>query len=147
MQVGIGLMEAFYLRPCTLDYVGEADAGITYSLHSLLLCNDLAGMLRCMWKGIPIDDEHLALDVTRSVGIRGNYLAEKHTAKHCRDNYWKTRYFGAKFPLHSNLIPDKDLIERIDDDLREILANHQPDPMPDLIRKKIHAIFEKFGAE
>ena len=66
--------------------------------------------------------------------------------KHCRDSYWKTRYFGAQFPLSSNLIPDKDLIERIDDDLREILANHQPEPMPERIRAKVHAILGKFEA-
>jgi trimethylamine--corrinoid protein Co-methyltransferase len=140
-------MEAFYMQPGTLDYLGLLDGGITYSLHSLLLCNDLAGMLRCLWKGIPVDDDHLALDLTRSVGLRGNYLAQRHTANHCRDNYWKSRYFGAKFPLSMSLIPDKDLMERIDDDLREILAEHQPEPLPDPIREKVHAIYERLDTE
>ncbi len=143
IQIGIGLMEAFYMQPGTMDYLGILDDGITFSLHSLLLCNDLAGMLRCMWRGIPIDDDHLALDVTRSVGLRGNYLGDKHTAKHCRDNYWNSRYFGAAFPLSSSSIPDKELTERIDDDLREILANHQPAPLPDPIREKIYTILGK----
>jgi trimethylamine:corrinoid methyltransferase-like protein len=146
MEIANGLLEAFYLQPGTLDYLGILDSGLTYSLHALLLCNDLAGMLRCLWKGIPVDDDHLALDVTRSVGLRGNYLAERHTAKHCHDNYWKTRYFGSKFPLSSSLIPDKNLMERIDDDLREILAEHQPEPLPDPIREKVHAILGKFEA-
>ncbi len=137
-------MEAFYMQPGTMDYLGILDDGITFSMHSLLLCDDLAGMRRCMWKGIPIDDDHLALDVTRSVGLRGNYLGVRHTAKHCRDNYWNSRYFGAAFPLSSSAIPDKELTERIDDDLREILANHQPAPMPDPIRERIYAILEKF---
>ncbi|MCP4089639.1 MAG: hypothetical protein GY746_07580, partial [Gammaproteobacteria bacterium] len=43
----------------------------------------------------------------------------------------------------SSSIPDKELTERIDDDLREILANHQPAPLPDPIREKIYAILEK----
>jgi trimethylamine:corrinoid methyltransferase-like protein len=144
IQIGIGLMEAFYLQPGTLDYLGILSDGITFSMHSLLLCDDLAGMLRCLWKGIPIDDDHLALDVTRSVGLRGNYLGQWHTAKHCRDNYWNSRYFGAAFPLSSSAIPDKDLIERIDDDLREILANHRPEPMPDPIRERIYTILGKY---
>jgi len=144
IQIGIGLMEAFYLQPGTLDYLGILNDGITFSMHSLLLCDDLAGMLRCMWKGIPIDDDHLALDVTRSVGLRGFYLGDRHTAKHCRDNYWNSRYFGAAFPLSSSAIPDKDLIERIDDDLREILANHRPEPMPDPIRGRIYTILGKY---
>jgi trimethylamine:corrinoid methyltransferase-like protein len=144
MDIATGMLEAFYLQAGTMDYLGEIDEGITYSLHALLLCNDLAGMLRCMWQGVPVDEEHLALDLTRSIGLRGNYLGERHTAQHCRDNYWRTRYFGAKLPLSSNLIPDKDLIERIDDDLREILASHQPEPMSEPIRKQIHAVHERF---
>ena len=145
-DIAMGLMRSFYLKPGTMDYVGIIDGGITFSLHALLLCNDLAGMLRCMWKGIPVDDEHLALELTRSVGLRGNYLAEKHTAKHCRDNYWHTRYFGARFPLSSYPLPDQDLVERIDDDLREILSKHRPEAMPRAIQEQIHAIHAAFEA-
>jgi trimethylamine:corrinoid methyltransferase-like protein len=46
--------------------------------------------------------------------------------------------------LSSSRLPDKDLFERIDDDLREILANHQPEPLPEAIRAKIHSILGKF---
>jgi trimethylamine:corrinoid methyltransferase-like protein len=141
-DIAMGFMRSFYLKPGTMDYVGIIDGGITFSLHALLLCNDLAGMLRCMWKGIPVDDEHLALSLTRSVGLRGNYLAEKHTAKHCRDNYWHSRYFGARLPRSSNLLPDQDLIERIDDDLREVLSEHRPEAMPRAIHEQIRAIHE-----
>jgi trimethylamine--corrinoid protein Co-methyltransferase len=104
-------------------------------------------MLRCLWNGIPVDDEHLALDLTRSIGPKGNYLAEPHSAKHCRDNYWKSRYFGAKFPLASGTLPDADLLERIDEDLREILAKHRPEPMPESLRKQLRTILEKFDTE
>ncbi|MCP4400490.1 MAG: hypothetical protein GY801_24705 [bacterium] len=144
LDISTGLQEAFFLQGGTLDYLGELDDGMTYSLHALLLCNDLAGMLRCMWKGFPVDEEHLAFDVTRSVGLKGNYLGEKHTASHCRDNYWKTRYFGAKTPLSTNLVPKHDLVKRIDKDLREILANHRPKPMPESIREQVRTIHAKF---
>jgi trimethylamine:corrinoid methyltransferase-like protein len=80
------------------------------------------------------------------MGPKGNYLAEPHSAKHCRDNYWKSRYFGANFPLGSGILPDKDLFQRIDDDLREILANHQPEPMSEAMRKQLGAILDKFEA-
>jgi trimethylamine:corrinoid methyltransferase-like protein len=143
-HITAGLLEAFYMQPGTMDYLGIVDAGMTHSLHSLLLSNDLAGMLRSMWEGIPVDDEHFALDLTRSVGPKGSYIREKHTAKHCRDHYWHSRYFGARFPLSTSQLPDKDLFERIDDDLREILANHQPEPLPEAIRAKIRSILGKF---
>jgi len=146
-EIGATMMHEFFVRRTTLDYMGSLDAGITYSLHALLFAEDLAGMLRCLWNGIPVDDDHLALDLTRSMGPKGNYLAEPHSAKHCRDNYWKSRYFGAKFPLASGILPDKDLFERIDEDLREILAKHQPDPMPEALRKQLGTIQDKYETE
>jgi len=146
-EITMGMTKEFFLRRTTLDYLGGLDAGITYSMHAMLLCEDLAGMLRCLWNGIPVDDDHLALDLTRSMGPKGNYLAEPHSAKHCRDNYWKSRYFGANFPLASGILPDKDLFQRIDDDLRKILESHQPEPMPEATRKQLGAILDRFDTE
>jgi trimethylamine:corrinoid methyltransferase-like protein len=147
LDIAMGMTKEFFLRRTTLDYLGSLDRGISYSLHALLLCEDLAGMLRCLWNGITVDDDYLALDLTRSIGPKGNYLAEPHSAKHCRDNYWKSRYFGAKFPLASGTLPDTDLFQRIDADLREILAKHQPEPMPEAMRKQLGTILDKFRTE
>jgi trimethylamine:corrinoid methyltransferase-like protein len=144
-QIAAGFQKMFFTRPAVTNGMGGIDSGMTYSLHALLLNNDLAGMLRCLWNGVTVDDEHLALDLTHSVGPKGNYLAQQHTAKHCQDNYWDSRYFGAKFPRsNSPAIPDQELIERIDDDLRGILATHHPEPLPDPVRKEIRGILERF---
>ena len=145
LEIATGMASAFYTRPTTMDYLGIIDGGITYSLHALLLCDDLAGMLRCLWNGVTVDDEQLALDLTRSVGPKGNYLGKLHTVEHCRENYWGSRYFGAKYPRSSSgNIPDQDLVERIDDDLREILATHQPEPLPTVMQKEIREMLGKF---
>jgi trimethylamine:corrinoid methyltransferase-like protein len=144
-QIAAGVQKMFFTRPAVSNGMGSIDGGITYSLHALLLCNDLAGMLRRLWNGVTVDDEHLALDLTHSVGPKGSYLAQPHTAKHCQDNYWDSRYFGAKFPRsNSSSIPDRDLIERIDEDLRGILATHRPEPLPEPVRKEIRGILGRF---
>jgi trimethylamine--corrinoid protein Co-methyltransferase len=144
LEIAAGMAGMFYTRPTLVDYLGILDSGMIFSLHALLLCHDLAGMLRQLWKGIRVDDEHLALELTRSVGPKGNYLAQRHTAKHCKDNYWDSRYFGVNFPLaSSSSVPDRELFERIDADLREILAVHRPEPMPEPVRKEIRAILER----
>ena len=145
LQIAAGIEKMFFTRPAVSDYMGGIDSGIFFSLHALLLCDDLAGMLRCLWNGITVDDEQLALDLTHSIGPKGNYLGQRHTAVHCGENYWSSRYFGAKFPLsNSSIIPDQDLIERIDDDLRVILATHRPEPLPEPLRKEIRAILGSF---
>jgi len=140
------LMQTFYSRPATLDYLGSLDQGITYSLHALLLCNDLADLLRTLWQGVQIDADTLALDVAREVGARGNYLAHRHTVSHCRERLWQSRYFGPNLPLSTNERPDVDLFERIDADLKQTLERHRPTPLDAGLDTELRAIRERFAA-
>jgi len=139
-------MQTFYSRPATLDYLGSLDQGLTFSLHALLLCDDLAALLRTLWQGVRIDAEMLALGLAREVGPRGNYLAQRHTVDHCREQLWQSRYFGANLPLSSDVRPDRSLYQRIDADLRAILSRHQPVALGAELDGRLRAIRERFAA-
>lgn len=41
-----------------------------------------------MWQGMRVDADTMALGLAHEVGPRGNYLAQPHTARHCRDQLW-----------------------------------------------------------
>ena len=138
------MMQTFYSRPATCDYLGSLDEGISYSLHALLFCDDLAGLLRHLWKGFAVDEDNLALELARKVGPLGNYLAELHTVDHTRSQAWASRYLGANIPLSDDGQPDLDLFDRIDNDLRQVLKKHQPTALGDDMLKEIQAIQERF---
>jgi len=143
-EISLNMMQAFYSRPAICPYVGSLDEGITYSLHALLLADELAGQLRSMWRGIEVNDETLALNLTRTEGPRGNYLAHEHTARYCRRESWNSRYFGAHYPTSSGALLDEDLIERIDRELQDILLNHKPEPLAPGTVQEMRLIAEKF---
>ena len=145
-ELSSNLMQAFYSRPATCDYLGSIDEGMTYSLHALMFCNDLAGLLRSLWQGVTVDEASLALAEAQSVGPRGNYLALDHTASHCREQLWQTRYFGPHLPTRMSSLAERDLYARIDDDLRGIIATHTVPQLPAAVIGEIHAIRERFAA-
>jgi trimethylamine:corrinoid methyltransferase-like protein len=145
-ELTAGMLQIFFSRPATLDYLGSLDQGLTYSLHALLLCNDLAGLLRTMWQGVQIDEDSLALDLARAVGPRGNYLAQQHTVDHCREHLWQSRYFGPNMPLSSAGGADSDLYARIDRDLRELLQTHHPQALDQQLEAQLHEIRARFEA-
>lgn len=146
-EITANMMNAFYARPATCDYLGILDEGITFSSRALAFCDEQVGLLRQMWKGIRIDDEMLARDLTREVGVRGNYLAHPHTAGHCREEYWNGRYFGARFPVNSGNLPDQTLVERIDADIERMLGEHKPEKVSDTVLQQIRSIQAGFEAE
>jgi len=143
-EIAANMLQTFHSRPANCDYMGLMDEGMTYSPHALLYGNELAGLLRNMWRGVRIDDEMLAMELTHREGPRGNYLAQPHTAEHCRTELWQARYLGDKQPLSINNVPDVDLFGRIDTDLREIMASHRPEPLPGSILSEIHSIQRAF---
>jgi trimethylamine:corrinoid methyltransferase-like protein len=145
-ELTAGLLQAFFSRPATLDYCGSLDQGLTYSLHALLLCNDLAGLLRTMWQGVQIDESTLALDLARRIGPRGNYLAQQHTVDHCREHLWQSRYFGPNMPLGSAGGADNDLYARIDRDLRQLLEKHHPPALEPGLAAQLTEIRARFEA-
>ena len=143
-EISSSMMQTGFAQPATCDYLGSLDEGITYSLHALLLCHDLAGMLRCTWQGIGTDDEQLALDLTAQEGVRGNYLAQRHTAKFCRVDRWSSRYFGSNIPLSSGVLEDESLFERIDRDLRKIIDEHEPTPLDEDLKQSLEAVLARY---
>jgi trimethylamine:corrinoid methyltransferase-like protein len=145
-EISTNLMQTFYSRPATCDYLGSLDEGITYSLHSLLLCDDLAGLLRSLWQGVRIDEDYLAVSLATSIGPRGNYLGLGHTASHCREQLWPTRYFGPHIPTSASSLPDLDLQQRIDADLRQLLATHTVPALSAAVQAELEAIRARFAA-
>ena len=143
-EISTSMMQAFYSRPATLDYLGSLDQGLTFSLHALMLCDDIAGLLRTLWEGTQIDEDTLALELAKEVGPRGNYLAHRHTVSHCRENLWESRYFGPKMPLSGDGKPNADLFERIDADLQGILASHLVEPLEESVAAQIKNIRRNF---
>ena len=47
--------------------------------------------------------------------------------------------------LSTSELPDLDLFERIDAELREILADHRPEPLSESIRSEIDSIQRSFA--
>lgn len=144
-EISTMMAQIFHTRPATCDYLGSLDQGMAFSLHALLLCDDYAGMLRTMWRGTVIDDDTLALDVLRDVGLFGNVLGHEHTARHCRTIMWGSRYFGRNEPLSTSGGDDRDLFARIDEDLRARLAAPPPPPLPVAVKQTIDAILARYA--
>lgn len=66
---GMGLLES-----CTLLYPEE-----------LVLASDIYQRVRITAQGVDTSPEALAIEVIKSVGSRGNYLAHRHTRQHLRN--------------------------------------------------------------
>ncbi|MCB4458491.1 trimethylamine methyltransferase family protein [Leisingera sp. McT4-56] len=146
-EISSNMTQMFYNRPATIDYMGSLDQGLTYSLHALLLCDDLAGLLRKMWQGLEISADQMAVDLIREVGPTGNFLAHQHTVDNCRTQVWNSRYFGPNIPLSNTGLADQDLLKRIEGDLKVMLAELEQPELPPETKAAVSAISNKYRVQ
>ena len=143
-ELTANMMQMFYNRPATCDYLGSLDQGLTFSEHALVLCDDLAGLLKKMWEGLRVSPDQIGTELIAELGPRGQFLAEKHTVENCPAQVWDSRYLGANFPLSNNDLPDEDLIERLERDIGIRLQQAPPPPLDPTILATANKVLARY---
>ncbi|MGD8490785.1 MAG: trimethylamine methyltransferase family protein [Anaerolineae bacterium] len=105
------------------------DHGSLASPAFMVLVNEILYMVEQFMRGLPVNDETLALDMMDRVGPGGHYLYEDHTLKHFRD-VWYSDLFDRS--VHEVWLSKGG--QRFEQRLRdktEKLMQHQPEPLPE----------------
>jgi len=79
MQAGVSLIWS----------VGQLESELTFSPAQAVLDDEMIAYARRYERGIDVNDDTLALGVTRDVGIGGSFLDSDHTLANFRDELWE----------------------------------------------------------
>jgi len=126
--------------------LGMIEMGMTIDFGQLVMDNEFAEMIKFLLQGIPVNDESLAVDVIREIGVGKDFLSHESTYKHMR---------GQSQPelIDRNMREDwtaagsTDIYQRSLEKARFILENHEPEPLPDGASQTIRSIVEEAEAE
>ncbi|WP_455277188.1 trimethylamine methyltransferase family protein [[Eubacterium] cellulosolvens] len=111
--------------------------GLTGSLELVTICDEIASMITYLLKGIEVNDDTLALDVISKVGPGGHFLTQKHTIDHLRKEHWMPFLLDRQMRESWVKNGSKDLLERAREKTRDILSNHNPNPLSKDIEKEL----------
>lgn len=94
MQAGYEKTQSFLLTMlagANIIYgAGMLDLGMTFSYTQYVADDEIVRMLSRILRGIPTDDEHLAVDIIKEVGIGGEFLSHPHTFQNLKHNIFPT---------------------------------------------------------
>jgi len=110
--------------------VGYLDFGLTGSLEMIVILDEIIDQVRRLGRGIPVDDETLAVDVIREVGGNGNFLAHLHTLQHLESTQWRPKLMSRMGNDQWQASGSTTLLERARRKLQQMLQDHQPIPIP-----------------
>jgi len=125
--------------------VGYLDFGLTGSLEMIVILDEIIDQVRRLYRGIPVDDETLAMDVIRDVGADGNFLAHLHTLQHLESTQWRPKLISRIGNDKWQASGSTTLLERAQQKLQQILQNHQPAPIPPEQAVQIQHRVEQFS--
>ena len=78
------------------DIAGLMEFDLTVSYHKLVVDNEILGMCQRVLRGIEVDDEKLALELLIEKGPAQDFLAEEHTVRHMRQEFYVPRLANRK---------------------------------------------------
>jgi trimethylamine--corrinoid protein Co-methyltransferase len=97
-----------------------------FSYEQLLLDCEIYRAIRAVANGIPVNEETLASNVIKEVGVGGNFIAHRHTRQHITD-LWQPRFVDRR-PYSAWEVDRRGPEEWANEKARWILENHQPAP-------------------
>jgi len=122
--------------------LGNTETGVTMDYGQMVMDNEFAGLIKYVLEGIPVNDETLAVDVIREIGQSRDYLSHDHTMKHMRTAQTHPELIDRRMRDDWQAAGGTSIYERSWEKALEILAHHQPEPLPEDVRRTIREIVE-----
>ena len=126
--------------------LGMIEMGMTIDFGQLVMDNEFARMIKHAVRGVPVNDETLAVDVMREIGVGKDFLSHESTYKHMRSQS-QPKLIDRNMREDWTAAGSTDIYQRSLEEAKYILENHQPDPLPAGAAETIRSIVEEAEAE
>ncbi len=126
--------------------LGMLEMGITFDLAQLVIDNEIAEMIKYTVKGIPVNEETLAVDIIREMGIGKDYLAHESTYRH-RASQSRAELMDRRMREDWEADGSTDLYQRAHHKMIDILETYEPPQLSDSVLQDIREIVKEAEKE
>ncbi|MDF2650697.1 MAG: trimethylamine methyltransferase, partial [Paenibacillus sp.] len=127
--------------------LGMLEGGLTWDYAQLVMQNEMARMILHTVKGIPVNDEKMAIEVVRSVGPGGEFISHDHTFKNFKE-LSRSKLLDRRNREAWLADGGKDIVETSYEKAQDILENFKnPSPLPENIQQQLKEIVKEAEAE
>ena len=123
--------------------LGMIDMGMAISYEQFLMDAEFVRMFKRTEKPVMTDEDALALEVIKAVGPAGNYLSQKHTLKHMRDEISTTILIDRRMRESWEKDGAKDMPTAAREMAKKIFAEHRAVPLTEEAQRKITEIIRR----
>ena len=122
------------------------EMGMTIDFGQLVMDNEFARMIKHIVRGIPVNDETLAVDAIKEIGVGKDFLSHDSTYNHMRSQS-QPKLIDRRIREDWEASGRTDIYQRATEEARQILETHKPDPLPEDVLATMRSIIEEAEAE
>ena len=112
---------------------------MTCDLGQMVMDNEAIGLIRHFVRGVPVNDETLAVDVIDAVGPGGDFVSTDHTLRHMREAS-QPRLYSRDVRAAWQAEGSTTIAERAKERARRVLAEHIVESLPSDVVTQIYKI-------
>lgn len=142
LEALLSVMMAKFCGSNLVHDVGYLESGLTCSFEMIALTDELIALADNMMKGIEFNDQSFMLDEIDAVGPGGHFLNTKATLNRFKD-FWYPAFLDRN--LRSTWLENggSTLEQRLNVKVREIIAEHRPEPLDSSTKSALQEILQK----
>ncbi len=123
---------------------GLLGGSMNLCLEQLLIDVEVFRLSKHAHRGISSETEQWLEEVISTVGQGGNYLAERSTVEGIRRGRWYISEFGVHDTFENWVAAGRpQLIEEAREEVKRILNNHEPLPLPDEVERELDRLYKR----
>jgi len=123
--------------------LGMIDMGMAVSFEQFLMDAEFVRMFNRVEKTVKVDKDSLALEVIKAVGPAGNFLSQRHTLNHMRDEISEAKLIDRRMREGWENDGSKDMPLRARELARDILKNHFAEPLTEEVQANLKDIIAR----
>jgi trimethylamine--corrinoid protein Co-methyltransferase len=126
--------------------LGMLEMGITFDLTQLVIDNEIAEMIKYAVKGIPVNDETLAVDVITEMGIGKDYLSHETTYRNMATQS-RAELMDRRMREDWEADGSADIYKRAHDKMTALLESYEPPALSGSVLTDIREIVKEAEKE
>ena len=119
--------------------LGMLEMGITFDLAQLVLDHEIARMILHSLQGVPVNDETLAVDVIKEMGIGKDYMENETTYQYMKSQS-QAYLLDRRMREDWEAAGSKEMYKRAHEKMIDTLENYKPPALSDDVLDTIRSI-------
>jgi len=144
MEKTCGFMAHLQSRVSNIWSVGQLESELTFSPAQAVIDDEIIAYVKRYLQGVSVNEEALAVELIKQVGISGSFLEQPHTADHFRTELFMPKLLFRQPREEWESQGSKDLANRAEERAQALMQNTVDSKLTDDQIKELDALANRF---